>query len=139
MWIMTILNLDSTATTVEYIWTILAYSFTLALNTLRWHRISQENDAFDKNDPETESNSKFSNNWSQETLKDKVKSHINFENPLFSVWKKTKSKHPQNLFFGHVSINSIRNKLESVQETIQNTFDIFIFSKTKIDSSFPNQ
>ena len=139
MWIMAILNLDSIATTAEYIWTILAYNFILALNTLTWHRISQENDAFDKDNPETESNSKFSNNLSQDTLKGKGKSHINFENLLFSFLKKTKSKHPKNLFFGHVNINSIRNKFESVQEIIQNTFDIFLFSETKIDSSFPNQ
>ena len=62
---------NSIATTAEYIWTILAYNFILALNTLPWHRTSQENDAFDKDNPETESNSKFSNNLSQDTLKSK--------------------------------------------------------------------
>ena len=139
MWIMAILNLDSIATTVEYIWTILAYNFILALNTLTWHRISQENDAFDKDNPETESNSKFSNNLSQDTLKGKGKSHINFENLSFSFLKKTKSKHPKNLFSGHANINSIRNKFESVQEITQNTFRTFFFSETKIDSSIPNQ
>ena len=36
-------------------------------------------------------------------------------------------------------MNSIRNKFESVQEIIQNTFDIFLVSETKIDSFFPNQ
>ena len=34
-------------------------------------------------------------------------------------------------------MNSIRNKFESVQEIIQNTFDIFLVCETKIDSSFP--
>ena len=34
---------------------------------------------------------------------------------------------------------SIRNKFESVQETIKNNFDIFLVCETKIDSSFPNQ
>ena len=139
MWIMAILNLDTIATTVEYLWLILAYNFILALNTLTWHRIFQENDAFDKDNSEAESNSKFSNYLSQDALKGKSKSHINFENLLFPFLKKTKSKHPKNLFFGHVNINSIRNKFESVQEIIQNTFDIFLFSETKIDSSFPNQ
>ena len=110
---MAILNLDSIATTVEYIWTILAYNFILALNTLTWHRISQENDAFDKDNPETESNSKFSNNLSQDTLKGKGKSHINFENLSISFLKKRKSKHPEYLFFGHVNVNSIRSKFES--------------------------
>ena len=69
----------------------------------------------------------------------KGKIHINFENLPFSFLKKTKSKHPKNLFFGHVNINSIRNKFESVQEIIQITFDIFLFSETKINSSFQNQ
>ena len=92
-----------------------------------------------KINPETESNSKLSNNLSQDTLKGKVKSHINFENLLFSFLKKIKSRHPKNLLFGHVNTNSIRNKFESVQEIIQNTFDTFLFSETKIDSSFPNQ
>ena len=89
--------------------------------------------------PETESNFKLSNNLSQDTLKGKGKSNINFENLLFSFLKKTKSKHPKNLFFGHVNINSILNKFESVQEIIQKIFDVFLFSETKIDSSFPNQ
>ena len=73
MWIMAVINLDSIATTAEYIWTILAYNFIFALNTLTWHRISQENDAFDKDNSETESNFKFSNNLSQDILKVKVK------------------------------------------------------------------
>ena len=33
----------------------------------------------------------------------------------------------------------MRNKFESVQEFIQNTFDIFLVYETKIDPSFPNQ
>ena len=92
-----------------------------------------------KIDPETKSNSKCLNNLSQDTLKGEVKSHINFEDLLFSFLKKTKSKHPKNLFFGHLNTNSIRNTFESVQEIIQNTFDIFVFSETKIDFSFPKQ
>ena len=72
-------------------------------------------------------------------MEGKGKSHINFENLSFSFLKKAKAKHPKNLFFGHLHINSIRNKFESVQEIIQNTFDIFLFSETKIDSSFPSQ
>ena len=53
--------------------------------------------------------------------------------------KKTKCKHPKSLFFGLLNINSTKNKFESVQEIIQNTFDIFFFNETKIDSSFPSQ
>ena len=62
---------------------ILADNFILALNTLTWHRISQENNALDKDNSETESNSKFSNNLSEDTLESKSKSHRNVENLCF--------------------------------------------------------
>ena len=72
-------------------------------------------------------------------MADKGKGHRNFENFSFSFLKKTKSGHPKNMFFGHLNINLIRNKFESFQEIIQNTFDIFLSRETKIDSSFPSQ
>ena len=117
---------------------ILVDNFILALNTLIWHRISEENEVFDKDNLETEPNSKFSNKLSQDTLEDKGKNHINIENLSFSFLKKTKSKH-KNLLFGNLNINSIRNKFESVQEIIQNNFEIFLSIETGIDSSFPSQ
>ena len=52
--------------------------------------------------------------------------------------KSIKAKHPKNLFFGHLNVNSIRNKFASIQELITRTFDIFLISETKIDCSFPN-
>ena len=55
----------------KILWPGLVERFDLALNTLTWHRISQENDALDKNNPETESNFKFWNNLSQYTLESK--------------------------------------------------------------------
>ena len=81
----------------------MADNFVLTLNTLTWHRLSQKNDTLDN--PETESNSKLSNNLSQDTLQGKYKSHINFENLYFSLLKNTKSKHTKNIFFGHLNIN----------------------------------
>ena len=41
-------------------------------------------------------------------------------------------------FFGHLNVNSIRNKFVSIAELIKRTFDIFLISETKIDDSFPN-
>ena len=110
MWVMTILNLSSIATTSESIWILL---------TLTQNIIFQENNALDKDNPETEWSSKFLNNISQGTLDGEGKSHINFENRSFSFFKKTKSKHPKNLFFGHWNVNLIRNKFESVQKIIE--------------------
>ena len=42
----------------------------------------------------------------------------------------------KNLFFGHVNINSLRNKREFVEPLIRNRFDIFLISETKLDFSF---
>ena len=81
---MTILNLDSIKTTAESIW-----------------KKFSKNDALDKENRETESNSKLGNNLFQDTLADKGKGHRNFENFSFSFLKKTKSGHPKNMFFGH--------------------------------------
>ena len=139
MWIMAILNLDSIATTAAYIWTILAYNFILALNTLPWHRISQKMTLFIKIILKLTQIPNFQITYLKIIWKVKGKIHINFENFIVFILKKTKSKHPKNLFFGDVNINSIRSKFESVQEIIKNTFDIFLLSETKIDSSFPNQ
>ena len=69
---------------------ILANNFILALNTLTWHKISQENDALGKINPEAESNSKFLNNLPQDTLEGKGQTHRNFENLYFSFLRKTR-------------------------------------------------
>ena len=47
-------------------------------------------------------------------------------------------KHPKNLFFDHLNVSSICNKVVSIQELIKSTFDIFLISETKIDDSFSN-
>ena len=49
-----------------------------------------------------------------------------------------KRKRPKNVFLGHLNINSIKNKFESVWELIKDTFDIFLLSESKLDSSFPD-
>ena len=72
-------------------------------------------------------------------MENKSDNHDNDENISFPFLKKIRSKHPKNLFFEQLNMNSIRNKFESVQEIIQNTFDIFLVCGTKIDFSFPNQ
>ena len=42
----------------------------------------------------------------------------------------------KNLFFGHVNINSARNKFEALEFLIKDKFDIFLVSESKLDSSF---
>ena len=55
----------------------------------------------------------------------------------FTKVKLLRRKHLNNLFFGHLSINSLRNKREFHEPLIRNHFDIFLVSGTKFDSSFP--
>ena len=45
----------------------------------------------------------------------------------------------ENLILSHLSINSLRNKLQSIADVIQGIFDIFLLSETKIDESFPDK
>ena len=93
-----------------------------------------------ENDSETESNSEITKYLPEDSLESKSDNHENDENISFPFLKKIRSKHPKNLFFGQLNVNSIRNKFESVQEINQNTFDFFFCAcETKIDSSFPNQ
>ena len=60
----------------------------ILVNTSKMYHAFNLNDALDKDNPETESNSKFSKNLSQDTLEGKDKSHINFENLSFSCFLK---------------------------------------------------
>ena len=64
--------------------------------------------------------------------------NIRAKGNAFTSTKSIKAKHPKNLFFGHLNVNSIRNKFVSIEELIKRTFDIFLISETKIDYSFPN-
>ena len=56
----------------------------------------------------------------------------------FTSTKAIKPKHPRNLFFGPLNVNSILNKFVSLQELMKRTFDIFLIGETMIDDSFPN-
>ena len=48
-----------------------------------------------------------------------------------------RKKHLKNLFFGHLNINSLRNKRQFLEPLIRNHFDKFLVNETKLDSSFP--
>ena len=110
---------------------ILTENFILTLSRQTWQGIIRDNDALIGNVSETESSSGTTKYLPDDSLE--VKVIISF--PFL---KKIRSKHPKNLFFGQLNVNSMRNKFESVQEIIQNTFEVFVICETKIDSSFPN-
>ena len=46
-------------------------------------------------------------------------------------------KNADRIIFGHLNINSIRNKIEFLGDIVQNRIDILLISETKIDASFP--
>ena len=62
----------------------------------------------------------------------------NKETDCFTELKTFRFKNPKNLIMGHLSINSLTNKFESIKPIISSNFDIFLVSETKLDESFPN-
>ena len=93
---------------------ILAENFILALSRQTWLGIIRDNDALIGNVSETESNSETAKYLPEDSLESKSDNHENDENISFPFLKKIRSKHPKNLFFGQLNVNSIRNKFESV-------------------------
>ena len=60
------------------------------------------------------------------------------ENPIDSI-RKLKLSNPHRIILGHLNVNSLRNKFESVVDVIQGTLGSFLLSETKIDESFPDK
>ena len=56
----------------------------------------------------------------------------------FKTMRDLRSKYLKNVFLGHLNINSLRNKFESVNKLIKDTFNIFLLSESKLDSTFPD-
>ena len=53
--------------------------------------------------------------------------------------RQLKLSNPHKIILGHLNINSLRNKFESIADVIQGTFDIFLLSETKFDESFTDK
>ena len=60
------------------------------------------------------------------------------ENPIDSI-RKLKLSKPHRIILGHLNVNSLRNKFESVVDVIQGTLGSFLLSETKIDESFSDK
>ena len=56
----------------------------------------------------------------------------------FTELKKFKNSNLKNVIIGHLNVNSLRNKIETLKPVIDPFFDIFLVSETKLDDSFPN-
>ena len=51
--------------------------------------------------------------------------------------KYLRNENPYRAIIGHININSIRNKFESLVKYVGNNPDILMVSETKIDDTFP--
>ena len=62
----------------------------------------------------------------------------NNTDPLLTL-KKLKINNLSRLVIGHLNINSLRNKFESLKQLIKGNIDILVITESKLDESFPSQ
>ena len=78
----------------------------------------------------------ISNSQNSNEIRKKVKSGKDLD--AFSLFRKQSLEYPKNVIFGHLNINSLRNKFVSISELIKGKVDIFLINETKLDGSFPS-
>ena len=54
-----------------------------------------------------------------------------------SVLKRFRSNQPQQIIIGHLNINSISNKFDTMKQMLMHDLDIFMVTETRLDDSFP--
>ena len=57
---------------------------------------------------------------------------------VLSLIRKQRLEYPKNVIFGHLNINSLRNKFASISALMKRKNDIFLINETKLDESFPS-
>lgn len=60
----------------------------------------------------------------------------NYENTK-KVLDNLRSQNINRLIFGHVNINSLRNKFDPLIDQVNRNLDLFLISETKLNESFP--
>ena len=63
--------------------------------------------------------------------------NLNCQNLSIENLKEIRNKNVNRLIFGHININSIRNKFEMLSSKINGQVDILMISETKLDNTFP--
>ena len=53
------------------------------------------------------------------------------------ILKNIRNSNVNNMTFGHLNINSLRNKFDQLTEMVKVFVDIFLISESKLDDSFP--
>ena len=71
-----------------------------------------------------------------DTPSDQNIAHSDQESPQ-QFLQSLRMKNADKIIFGHLNINSIRNKIGVLGDIVQNRIDILLISETKIDASFP--
>ena len=78
----------------------------------------------------------ISNSQNSNDIRKEVKSGKDHD--AFTLLRKQRLDYHKNVIFGHLNINSLRNKLESISKLIKGKFDIFLINETKLVASFPS-
>ena len=73
----------------------------------------------------------------QPNIADRLKSVTDVLDPKTGL-KEMKIRSPDKLILGHVNINSIRNKFDSLIYMADKNVDIFLISEAKLDDSLPS-
>ena len=66
-------------------------------------------------------------------IQDEPQKCENFTDFLFNIRK----KHSNKIIMAHISINSLRNKFDTLTKSVTEYIDILMTSETKLDNTFP--
>ena len=80
---------------------------------------------------------KCSSILSNESVEDSKSSESPFIAPYTVSLQKLRINNESKIIFGHININSLRNKFDSLIEGIHGRIDILMISETKLDDTFP--
>ena len=63
--------------------------------------------------------------------------NIHDSSSSYTILKNLRLKNNNRIIFGHININSIRNKFDMISDLVKGSIDILLISETKIDDTFP--
>ena len=62
----------------------------------------------------------------------------NAATPCYTILQNLRIKNVDKIIFGHLNINSVRNKFDVLMDLVKDRIDVLLISETKIDNTFPN-
>ena len=78
----------------------------------------------------------ISNSQNSNDIRKEVKTGKDHD--AFTLLRKQRLDYHKNVIFGHLNLNSLLNKFESISKLIKGKFNIFLINETKLDASFPS-